>query len=225
MKIIKKIGAGVLISLGSLFILAGIYAPFNNEIDQEEQISQAIACLVFGLPLTGGGSWIVWGLHKQSQREKSDRLQSVFYKLIKEGNGHINVLPFAMEAKISGAAARQYLDQKAQEFNADFQPRNDGNISYYFALADNPSDRISDSRYLYSTQELFNLILTECPPEYKIAVIKVIREITGLGLKEAKDFVESLPQTIKKGVSESVAKSAQQQLEAVGAKVRIILYE
>jgi large subunit ribosomal protein L7/L12 len=53
----------------------------------------------------------------------------------------------------------------------------------------------------------------------KIAVIKVVREITGLGLKEAKDLVEGAPKTIKEGVSKADAAEMKKKLEEAGAKI------
>lgn len=55
----------------------------------------------------------------------------------------------------------------------------------------------------------------------KIQVIKVVREITGLGLKEAKDFVEGAPKTIKDNATKDEANSIKEKIEAVGAKVTI----
>lgn len=55
----------------------------------------------------------------------------------------------------------------------------------------------------------------------KINVIKVVREITGLGLKEAKDLVESAPKPIKEGVSKEEAENIKKKLEEVGAQVEI----
>ena len=55
----------------------------------------------------------------------------------------------------------------------------------------------------------------------KIAVIKVVREVTGLGLKEAKDMVEGAPQTVKEGISKDEAEEMKKKLEEVGAKVEI----
>ena len=57
--------------------------------------------------------------------------------------------------------------------------------------------------------------------EKKVAVIKVVRTITGLGLKEAKDLVESAPNTVKAGVSKDDAAELKEQLEAAGATVEI----
>lgn len=66
----------------------------------------------------------------------------------------------------------------------------------------------------------FDVILAEVGPQ-KIAVIKEIRAITGLGLKEAKDLVEGAPKAIKEGVSKDEAANLQKQLEGAGAKVQV----
>lgn len=67
----------------------------------------------------------------------------------------------------------------------------------------------------------FDLVLEEVPSEKKIAVLKVVRTITGLGLKEAKDLVEATPKAIKEAVLKDDAEAAQKQLEEAGAKVVI----
>lgn len=66
----------------------------------------------------------------------------------------------------------------------------------------------------------FDVILAEAGAN-KINVIKVVREITGLGLKEAKELVESAPKPVKTGVSKAEAEEIKKKLEEVGAKVEI----
>lgn len=66
----------------------------------------------------------------------------------------------------------------------------------------------------------FDVILSEVGPE-KIKVIKVVREITGLGLKEAKDLVDNAPKPIKEGVNKDEANNIKAKFEEVGAKVDI----
>jgi large subunit ribosomal protein L7/L12 len=66
----------------------------------------------------------------------------------------------------------------------------------------------------------FNVILSEVGDK-KINVIKVVREVTSLGLKEAKDLVESAPKPIKEGVPKDEAESIRKKFEEVGAKVTI----
>jgi large subunit ribosomal protein L7/L12 len=66
----------------------------------------------------------------------------------------------------------------------------------------------------------FNVTLTEIGAD-KIKVIKVVREVTNLGLKEAKDLVESAPKPIKEGVPKDEAESIKKKFDEVGAKVSI----
>jgi large subunit ribosomal protein L7/L12 len=66
----------------------------------------------------------------------------------------------------------------------------------------------------------FNVTLTEAGSD-KIKVIKVVREVTSLGLKEAKDLVESAPKPIKEGATKDEAEAIKKKFEEVGAKVSI----
>lgn len=67
----------------------------------------------------------------------------------------------------------------------------------------------------------FDVILEEVPTDKRIAVIKAVRAITSLGLKEAKEVIESTPKTIKEGISKEEAEAAKTQLEEAGAKASI----
>jgi large subunit ribosomal protein L7/L12 len=67
----------------------------------------------------------------------------------------------------------------------------------------------------------FNVILTGYDADKKIQVIKVVRAITNLGLKEAKDLVEGVPRPVKEGVSKDEAEKIKKQLEEVSGKVKI----
>ncbi len=66
----------------------------------------------------------------------------------------------------------------------------------------------------------FNVVLADAGSN-KIAVIKEVRTITGLGLKEAKDLVEGAPQTVKEGVAKAEAEEMKKKLEEAGAKVEL----
>lgn len=67
----------------------------------------------------------------------------------------------------------------------------------------------------------FNLMLDEVPADKKIAVLKVVRTLTGLGLKEAKALVESAPTAIKENMPKDAAEDAKKQIEEVGGKVSL----
>ena len=66
----------------------------------------------------------------------------------------------------------------------------------------------------------FNVILTEVGAN-KVSVIKAVREITGLGLKEAKDLVDGAPKPVKEGIAKADAEAAKKKLEEAGAKAEL----
>ena len=70
-------------------------------------------------------------------------------------------------------------------------------------------------------QTEFNVILASAPADKKIGVIKVVREITGLGLKEAKDLVEAAPKPVKEGVNKDEAEKIKKALVEAGATVEV----
>jgi large subunit ribosomal protein L7/L12 len=67
----------------------------------------------------------------------------------------------------------------------------------------------------------FDVVLEEVPADKKIAVLKVVRTLTGLGLKEAKEMVESAPKAVKEAIAKEAAEDAKKQLEEAGAKVSV----
>jgi large subunit ribosomal protein L7/L12 len=67
----------------------------------------------------------------------------------------------------------------------------------------------------------FDISLDEVPADKKIAVLKVVRSITGLGLKEAKELVESAPKVIQEAIAKEAAEDAKKQIEAAGGKVSL----
>ena len=66
----------------------------------------------------------------------------------------------------------------------------------------------------------FNVVLLEVGPN-KVSVIKAVRELTGLGLKEAKDLVDGAPKNVKEGAPKADAEAAKKKLEEAGAKVEL----
>ena len=67
----------------------------------------------------------------------------------------------------------------------------------------------------------FDISLDEVPADKKIAILKIVRGITGLGLKEAKELVESAPKIIQEAVGKDAAEDAKKQIEEVGGKVSL----
>lgn len=129
-------------------------------------------------------------------------------------------MQFALEAQLTATAARQYLDERAKEFDATFDVSNEGAISYYFPGL-NTAYIPAATPITVDNKHQFDIIL-EDSGKNKIAVIKVIRELTSLGLKEAKDLVESTPTVLKTKVVKAIAEDIKKQIEEVGAKVTIL---
>jgi large subunit ribosomal protein L7/L12 len=67
----------------------------------------------------------------------------------------------------------------------------------------------------------FDVVLEEVPKDKKIAVLKIVRSITGLGLKEAKELVESTPKQIQDGVAKDAAEDIKKKIEEAGGKVSL----
>jgi large subunit ribosomal protein L7/L12 len=67
----------------------------------------------------------------------------------------------------------------------------------------------------------FTVMLDEVPADKKIAVLKVVRTLTGLGLKEAKDLVESAPKMVQEALGKDAAEDAKKQIEDAGGKVSL----
>jgi large subunit ribosomal protein L7/L12 len=67
----------------------------------------------------------------------------------------------------------------------------------------------------------FDVIIEDVPSDKRVPVLKIVRNLTSLDLKEAKEAITSLPKTIQQGVSKDDAETAKQQLEEAGAKVKI----
>ena len=84
-----------------------------------------------------------------------------------------------------------------------------------------PSEVNSGSSEEVEEKSEFDVVLEEVPAPKKITILKVVRSLTALGLKEAKELVESAPKPIKESISKEDAEEIKSKLEEVGAKVSI----
>jgi large subunit ribosomal protein L7/L12 len=67
----------------------------------------------------------------------------------------------------------------------------------------------------------FDITITDVPADKKIAILKIVRNVTGLGLKESKDIVDNVPKVLKEGATKEESENIKKELEAAGAKVTI----
>lgn len=160
MKTGEKLAAGWLLTLGFMFLSLSASAVLQKNSIQKvniwiqgevesipsistDEISKidntAVGGLIFGVPSFLLGGWLALGLYRQSQQEKkainqqvNDHLQSLFYRIIQENNGRVTLLGFAMQSQLPASVAKQYLDDQAKLFNANFKISEEGGISYHF---------------------------------------------------------------------------------------------
>jgi len=137
---------------------------------------------------------------KETKAAKTDKVSSKVKKL---GDEIVGLT--LMEAKELG-------DYLKEEY--DIEPAAGGAVMMAGPAAQGPAEEKEE-------KSSFDVILKEYG-EKKIQVIKEVRALTGLGLKEAKELVDNVPKPIKEGLSKDDAEAAQKQLEAVGAVVELV---
>ncbi|CDN11783.1 MAG: hypothetical protein HRU34_20155 [Richelia sp.] len=161
MKTAGKLAAGWLLTLGFMFITLSITAeiekhnmikPLPPSIDgnEHEFLNKEVLYvlditakqgIIFGFPTLLLGGWLALGLYRQSKNEKiaidkqvRENLQSLFYQMVQENKGKISLLGFAMQSQLAPTKAKEYLDVKAKELNANFKVSQEGAVLYYFDI-------------------------------------------------------------------------------------------
>jgi len=107
--------------------------------------------------------------------------------------------------------ASELVSQIEETFGVDASAAAGGNMT----MATNaPAEEVEEKTE-------FDLMLDEVPADKKIAILKVVRSLTGLGLKEAKGLVESAPKLVQEGMAKDMAEDAQKKIEAAGGKASL----
>jgi len=108
--------------------------------------------------------------------------------------------------------ASQLVSKIEETFGVDASASVGGTV--VMAAAPAPVEEVEE-------QTEFTVILEAVPADKKIAVLKVVRTLTNLGLKEAKDLVEAAPKAVQENIAKDAAETAKKQLEEAGAKVTL----
>ncbi|KAB8334666.1 hypothetical protein SD80_009955 [Scytonema tolypothrichoides VB-61278] len=160
MKTAEKLAAGWLLTLGFMFLSLSASAVMQKHamerpiepslrsvvaLDESNEAAvnvldnTAFNGLIFGVPTSVLGVWLALGVYRKTQHERkaikaqtNDQLQSAFYRMIQENNGRITLMSFAMQLQLPPATAKQYLDEQAKVFNANFKVSEEGGVSYHF---------------------------------------------------------------------------------------------
>jgi large subunit ribosomal protein L7/L12 len=80
---------------------------------------------------------------------------------------------------------------------------------------------LEDIKEIIEEKILFNLILSEIPGDKKISILKIVRNVTGLGLKESKEIIENLPKILKEGITKEEIEKIKTEIESFGGKILI----
>lgn len=134
MKLLRQIASGVLLSLSMLFLMVAALAPFDESEPPEERRDMVLGGLMLGVPMMLGGGWLLWGLRRDWREEEGDRLRQLSFQTVQSNDGCFSVMQFAMAANLTGDAAKRYLDERAKEFEANFEVDEQGGIFYRFPL-------------------------------------------------------------------------------------------
>jgi ribosomal protein L7/L12 len=244
MKLSSKIFAGILLGFGLPISMMGTIQALDAKAAPSDREGAVAALVLFGLPPTALGSWLIWSGMRTTRTQERDRLRQAFFRLLEENSGTLTVIRFSMETGLEGQEAKAYLDERAREFNALYNITEEGNFSYQFNLGEAARPTVSElpqiaqppqppleiaPAELVSNVELaeggtanMDVILAGVDPSQKIAVLKVLRELTGLGLRDAKEMIEATPVSIARGINAAKAKRYKKALEDAGAEVMVI---
>jgi large subunit ribosomal protein L7/L12 len=88
-------------------------------------------------------------------------------------------------------------------------------------INNNEQDLNLNSDLIIEDKSLFNITIIEIPLDKKISILKIVRNITGLGLKESKDIVDNIPKVLKENITKEEVEKIKIELESLGAKVKI----
>ncbi|MGP1375288.1 MAG: ribosomal protein L7/L12 [Almyronema sp.] len=218
MRRVKQISAGLLLLVGFWCLARSLETGLDRNPNRLDKRETVLAGILLGVPAVGFGAYLGLDAQLQKKRQERDRLQAIFFKLVKAGKGKVAPLRFAMEANLTGEAAKAYLDERARIYDADFQVDDRGGVFYYFHLGD------VDTQLLRPAPAVTFDVILEAVPEYKKReVVRTVQKLTGLSWKDVKALMRKLPQPIQKGAAQTTAEDFKRQLEAVGAQVVLVL--
>ncbi len=183
-----------------------------------------MACLLVSTPLLVGGIWLRGTAHRAKLQRDRDRLQAIFFQLLQTEQGRLTPLGFAMVANIPHAAAKRYLDAQAIELAANFEPQDDGTVIYCFPTSGLPAAPATTNPTLIpplTERDRLDVFIDTIPNHVKIAAIKILRQVTGLGLKDAKDLVEMTPHSFRNLIPRAAWDNFHQQMAAIGVQVQM----
>jgi hypothetical protein len=217
---VKTIAAGVSFGIGLFFGLIGVLGVSQPGATRDQQFASIGVGVLGGVPAIALGSWLIAQQSDRARQQERDRLRQVFFRLLQEGNGNINVLRFSMESNVSGAEAKAYLDERAREFNAAFNVDQEGKLSYYFDGDFNPPE-LAPAR-----PETYDVVIEASPQIRRKEAAQMVSQLIGATPSQAKQILRqsrSNPTTLIYSVDRATAERFQRRLQSVGVIVLLVL--
>jgi hypothetical protein len=201
MRQLKFLVAGTLISLGAILTVIALLALVLPDQPEAQRAGAIGALLIFGLPpiVIGGTLWFTG--QQQDQAREAARLRNAFFRLVQQGQGRATVLDFAIAAKLDGDRAKAYLDDRAREFNADFEVSEAGAVLYRFNLAVAP-----ETLGLPLGEAAYDVVLQDYPSRQRQAVETAILRLSDLSEVQVRELMQrsrKRPVAIANGVSQT----------------------
>jgi|GEM_PF-2973152 hypothetical protein len=144
MKLIRGILGVCSYGSAGLFLVVAIALLFDSEGPFIDNVLGSLFCLVFTASFAKLGQLLMEhpplfaGKRQKSLKmedpTEAERLQNVFYEVVQSNRGSVTVMQFAIASGLSGEAAKTYLDQQAEQFEATFEVSDNGTIYYQFPL-------------------------------------------------------------------------------------------
>jgi hypothetical protein len=135
MRLITKIIAGTLLTIGIPVTLFASLEVANLKTPPQDREESLAALVILGVIPTALGGGLIWNGVRHDRKQERDRLRRLFYELLKEHNGEITTIQFAMVSGLTGKDAKAFLDELAQEFNAGYDVLEEGSILYRFRIS------------------------------------------------------------------------------------------
>jgi ribosomal protein L7/L12 len=217
---VKTIAAGVSFGIGLFFGLIAVLGVSQPGATRDQQFASIGVGVLGGVPAIALGSWLVAQQSDRARREERERLRRVFFNLLRDGNGTINVLRFSMESNVSGVEAKAYLDERAREFNASYNVDEEGKISYYFD-GDFNQPVLSPPRV-----ETYDVVIEASPRIRRKEAVQAVSQLIGTTPAEAKRILKqsrSNPTALIYNVDKATAERFRQRLQAAGVIVLLVL--
>mgnify|MGYP001797726591 CR=1 FL=1 len=137
MKLLKTLLAVVCLLIGLPVLLLGTLELLDAEAPKTDKEGATAAIAILGLPPTAVGSWLLFSLRQQKQQTSEQvelEREQLFLRLVQQHEGDLTVTTFALAAQMPIDEAKDYLDVKARQLDANFDASDEGGIVYRFPV-------------------------------------------------------------------------------------------